>query len=95
MVELEVVSSQFEVTQAMLDHARKAGRKLQKLKVEPTYNHINLKKEGSDFVAEYEVRSGLSNFFAKSSDPDCYLAITGAVAKVIEQVKRKLEKVQH
>lgn len=91
----EVVSKQFEVTQAMKDHAEKAVKKLTKLKVEPTYNHMILKKEGSEFVAEYEIRTPIGNYFAKGSDVDCYLAITAAVAKIIEQVKRKLEKLQH
>lgn len=92
---LQVTSKDFEVTEALAQHAEKAFAKLAKAKVETTNELLHLKKDGSVFVAELEVRTPLADFFAKAEDHDCYKAITEVVNKVYEQARKKLEKVQH
>ncbi|MFC6276357.1 HPF/RaiA family ribosome-associated protein [Psittacicella hinzii] len=91
---LEIVGKAFDVTDALKAHAEKATGKLSKLKVDLSYNHLSLKKDGANYVSEYEIHTNLGQFFGRGSDTDCYLSITDAATKVFEQVKKRLDKLQ-
>lgn len=92
---LEVVGKAFEVTDAIKAHAEKVTSKLAKLKqAELSYNQLALKKDGSNYVSEYEIHTNLGQFFARGSSPDCYESITEAAERVYDQVKKKLDKLQ-
>ncbi|RIY33490.1 hypothetical protein CJP74_01830 [Psittacicella melopsittaci] len=92
---LDVVGKAFEVTDAIKSHADKVVGKLSKLKVDLSYNTLALKKDGANYVTEYEVQTNLGRFFARGSATDCYVSITEAVNKIYDQVKKKLDKLQH
>ncbi|RIY32295.1 ribosomal subunit interface protein [Psittacicella hinzii] len=92
---LDIVGKAFDVTDAIKAHADKAVGKLSKLKVDLSYNTLALKKDGANYVSEYEVQTNLGHFFARGTDTDCYVSITDAVNKIYEQVKKKLDKLQH
>lgn len=88
----ELTSKSFELTEAIKAHAEKVTGKLAKLHTEVTLNHMILRKEGVNYVAEYEIKVREGNFFAKDQNADCYVAMSGAVQKVFDQLKKKQDK---
>ena len=96
MSTMQITGRHVEITPALREYAEKKLGKMEHHFNHITQVHIVLSVEKNEHKAEATVHaSGHADFFAEAFEPNMYAAIDSLTDKLVRQITKHKEKIQH